>query len=71
MDRNNLPAGPDHPCITAGINFFMDPLWCFSLSHRFNQKQDDFNERQQKTNYITFHDFNYPGIIIAAAPAPT
>ncbi|MBN2160468.1 MAG: hypothetical protein JW807_13825 [Spirochaetes bacterium] len=55
------------PGITAGINYFMDPLWCFSPSHRFNQKQDDFNERQQKTNYITFHDFNYQGIIIGSS----
>ena len=55
------------PGIVAGINFFMDPLWCFSLSHRYNMKQDDFNERQQKTNYITFHDFDYRGIIIGAS----
>lgn len=55
------------PGIVAGINYFMDPLWCFSLSHRYNMKQDDFNERQQKTNYITYHDFNYRGIIIGAS----
>ncbi len=55
------------PGIAAGINYFMDPLWCFSHSHRFNMVQDDFNERQQKTNYITFRDFNYRGIIIGAS----
>jgi hypothetical protein len=55
------------PGITAGINYFMDPLWCFSLSHKYNQKQDDFNERQQKTNYITFHDFHYNAIIIGSS----
>jgi len=55
------------PGITAGINYFMDPLWCFSLSHKYNSKQDDFNERQQKTNYITYHDFNYQGLIIGSS----
>jgi hypothetical protein len=55
------------PAITAGINYFMDPLWCFSLSHNYNNKQDDFNERQQKTNYITFHDFHYDAIIVGSS----
>jgi hypothetical protein len=55
------------PGITAAINYFMDPLWCFSLSHKYNSKQDDFNERQQKTNYITYHDFNYQGLIIGSS----
>jgi hypothetical protein len=55
------------PAIAAGINYFMDPLWCFSLSHRYNMKQDDFDERRQKTNYITFHDFNYQGLILGAS----
>lgn len=55
------------PGLTAGINYCMDPLWCFSLSHRYNQKQDDFNERQQKTNYITYHDFNYDALIIGSS----
>jgi hypothetical protein len=55
------------PGITAGINYFMDPLWCFSLSHKYNAKQDDFNERQQKTNYITYHDFNYQGLIMGSS----
>ncbi len=55
------------PGITAGINFFMDPLWCFSISHKYNQKQDDFNERQQKTNYVTFHDFDYDALMIGTS----
>ena len=55
------------PGITAALNYFMDPLWCFSISHRYNRKQDDFNERQQKTNYITYHDFDYDGLIIGSS----
>ncbi len=55
------------PGIVAGINGFMDPLWYCNTSHRFNQKQEDFNERQQKTNYITYHDFDYDGIIVGSS----
>lgn len=55
------------PGITAGINYLMDPLWCFSVSNRYNQKQDDFNERQQKSNYVTYHDFNYDGLIMGSS----
>ncbi|HPV42251.1 MAG TPA: hypothetical protein PKX40_13820 [Spirochaetota bacterium] len=55
------------PGIVAGINGFMDPLWYCNTSHRFNQKQEDFNERQQKTNFITFHDFDYDGLIIGSS----
>jgi len=55
------------PGIVAGINGFMDPLWYRNTSHRFNQKQEDFNERQQKTNYITYHDFNYDALVIGSS----
>ncbi len=55
------------PGIVAGINGFMDPLWYCSTSHRFNQKQEDFNERQQKTNLVTYHDFDYDGLIIGSS----
>ena len=44
-------------CILAvgfvgGINYLVDPLWTFSHSNRFNNAQNGFDERQQKTNYI-------------------
>ncbi len=55
------------PGMVAAVNCFMDPLWFCGFSHRFNQKQEDFNERQQKTNYITFLDFNYDGLIIGSS----
>lgn len=44
----------------AGFNFYIDPLWNFNHAHRHNQIQMSFNERQQKTNLITFgsHDYN-------------
>ncbi|BDY13581.1 hypothetical protein [Hydrogenimonas cancrithermarum] len=36
------------------FNWYIDPLWCFSHSNRFNNHQPGFNERQQKTNRIYF-----------------
>jgi hypothetical protein len=55
------------PGITATINYLMDPLWCFSVSNRYNQIQDDFNERQQKTNYVTYHEFDKDALIIGSS----
>lgn len=55
------------PAAVSAFNYFMDPLWCFSISHRFNQKQDDFNERIQKTNYITFHGLDCDAIIMGSS----
>lgn len=55
------------PLFVAGANFIMDPLFCFQISNKFNQKTDDFNERQQKTNFITFRDFIYKGILIGSS----
>jgi len=44
----------------AGFNYYIDPLWNFSHVHENNRIQMPFNERQQKTNLITFgcHDYN-------------
>ena len=50
-----------------GFNYFMDPLWCFRISHAYNQVQVEINERKQKTNYITFRDFNYRGLLIGSS----
>jgi hypothetical protein len=55
------------PAIIMGFNYFMDPLWCFSISHRYNQCQVEINERKQKTNYITYRDFNYRGLLIGSS----
>jgi hypothetical protein len=55
------------PAIVAGINYFMDPLWCFNFSNKYNQCQIEINERKQKTNYITFRDFNYRGVLIGSS----
>jgi hypothetical protein len=37
---------------TISINYIIDPLWTFSHSNKLNNKQDGFDERQQKSNFI-------------------
>lgn len=46
--------------IVAGINYYIDPLRMYTHNHENNSKQLDFNERQQKTNYLKYvnNDFN-------------
>lgn len=39
---------------TSALNYWMDPLWTFSHSHKYNQAQNGTNERQLKTNKIYF-----------------
>ncbi|HNW27071.1 MAG TPA: hypothetical protein PKN50_01235 [Spirochaetota bacterium] len=55
------------PGIIMGFNYFMDPLWCFSISHKYNQVQIEINERKQKTNYITYRDFSYRGLLVGSS----
>ncbi|OHD63297.1 MAG: hypothetical protein A2176_00215 [Spirochaetes bacterium RBG_13_51_14] len=55
------------PLLVIGINYFMDPLWCFAISHKYNQFQDPFNERIQKTNYLTFRDRKYHAVLIGTS----
>jgi len=38
----------------AGFNYAIDPLWTFSHSHRYNNAQVGFDERQLKTNRAYF-----------------
>ena len=51
----------------AGFNWWMDPLWCFSHGHRFNQRQFGFDERQQKINRIEFGTFDYDAILLGSS----
>jgi hypothetical protein len=55
------------PCMVIGINYLMDPFWCFSISHKYNQVQEIINERVQKTNYLTFRDAKYQAILIGTS----
>lgn len=49
------------------FNFTIDPLWCFAHRNAWNQRQIDFNERQQKTNLITFREFNHRSLLLGSS----
>ncbi len=44
------------------LNYFVDPLWCFNHSI-IGCYQRGFDERQQKTNWLTFHDVDFDTVI--------
>ncbi|MBO8159725.1 hypothetical protein [Thermosyntropha sp.] len=54
-------------CLLGFFNWYIDPLWCFNHSHSYNQVQMPFDERQQKTNYVTFHSFDYNALILGSS----
>jgi len=51
----------------ATFNYIMDPLWNFSHENKFNKYQMGFDERQLKTNYINFREFNYNALMIGSS----
>ena len=48
----------------AAFNYYIDPLWCFRHVNRFNRMQAEFDDRQQKTNYLKFGGESYDTLII-------
>lgn len=49
----------------AAFNYAIDPLWCFSHADWFTTYQKPFNERQQKTNFLTHNNTGkYDALII-------
>lgn len=56
------------PLLSCGaFNYYIDPLWNFNHANQYNLIQMPFNERQQKTNYITFHEFDYDTLILGSS----
>lgn len=51
----------------AGFNYYIDPLWSFRHANSYNQIQAAFDERQQKTNYVTFGSFDYNALILGSS----
>jgi len=51
----------------GGINWVMDPLWNFQHKLNYNNIQDGFNERQQKTNYVNSRYMNYDGVLLGSS----
>ncbi|MGR5986176.1 hypothetical protein ACUC2M_21235 [Bacillus cytotoxicus] len=55
------------PLIGVGIfNSYIDSLWIFPHKNKWNNVQFGFNERQQKTNYISYRPFPYDSIILGS-----
>lgn len=54
----------------AITNYLADPLWLFNHKNEFNEKQDGFDERQQRTNYIYFKsEGKFDGILLGSSRA--
>lgn len=49
------------------INYSMDPHWTFKHSNVLNNKQIDFDERQQKTNYLYFVNNNFDSLLLGSS----
>ena len=50
-----------------GFNYWIDPLWNFAHSHKYNDVQFAFDERQQKTNYLNSRPFDYDNLLIGTS----
>lgn len=51
----------------AIINYIVDPMWIFKHNGYFDLKKIDWNERQQKTNYLYFKDNHYENTILGSS----
>ncbi len=51
----------------AGINYYIDPLWCFKGVNKYNIFTCDIDARQQKTNKITYNTNGYDTLIIGSS----
>ena len=50
------------------FNYWMDPLWTFHHSHKYNQNQVGFNERQLKSNTMYFNGLEkYNGLLLGSS----
>ncbi len=51
----------------ALFNYYIDPMWTFSHSNAYNTDQMPFDERQQKTNHLTFAPESCCGLLIGSS----
>lgn len=49
------------------LNYLVDPLWCFGHVIPFGRYQAGFDERQQKTNFLTFNEIAYDTLILGSS----
>ncbi len=53
--------------MVALFNYMVDPLWCFDHYWPFGRYQTAMNERQQKTNYLTFHYVSCDTLVLGSS----
>jgi len=53
--------------LVGGFNYYIDPLWNFSHANKYNRIQISFDERQQKTNRLTWGKNNYDTLILGSS----
>lgn len=52
------------------FNYLVDPLWCFSHGYHLGRYRKPFDERQQKTNHLTFAShLSYDAVILGSSRA--
>ncbi len=51
----------------GALNYLVDPMWAFEHKNYLNVKKIDFDERQQKTNYLYFVNNDYNNIILGSS----
>lgn len=51
----------------AAFNAYVDPMWVFSHKNGVNAVQWGFDERQQKTNWMVFHPFDFNGLLLGSS----
>lgn len=53
--------------LIAVFNYWLDPLWLFDHSNRWNNRQSPFDLRLQKVNYIAGHPFDYEALLLGSS----
>lgn len=53
--------------LIAMLNFYIDPYWTFNHSNFLNNKQIDFNEREQKTNFLYFINNQFESVMLGSS----
>ncbi|MBM7649321.1 hypothetical protein JOC78_002274 [Bacillus ectoiniformans] len=51
----------------AMVNYIVDPLWFHTHKNKWNQIQKPVNEREQKTNRLTFTDESFDTLILGSS----
>jgi hypothetical protein len=53
--------------LVGGFNYYIDPLWNFSHANPYNMIQISFDERQQKTNRLSWGENDYDTLILGSS----